>query len=332
MRLFHGEVPAFLAIDTEPNGFQAPNLRWSGFEWLCGFVGELRSELAAASGVTPRFGWYLRMDPQVEAVHGRPDHIAVAFPELLTRLEEQGDYFGSHVHALRWSPGAGRWVHDFSDADWHAHCLQVSFDAFAGVFGEPPVRHRYGADYIDDNLVALLDEHGVRVDLTPQPGSGRTPVMRDVRSGVDVSPRTAPLTNCVHIPRRPYRPARDDFRRSGGRRGRRLILVPTSATRLHHDRPVWRQVAYVAEHRVAPHPPHPLVPSVWMHGPKSFWDVIERHLRLSPRPYVSLAVRTDDPDSPEAERARDILAYLPHHPLARRLRFEDPLEVAPALV
>ena len=76
----------------------------------------------------------------------------------------------------------------------------------------------------------------------------------------------------------------------------------------------------------------PVLPSTWVHGPKAFWDLMERHLRWTPRPYLSLALRTDAPDSDEGARAREILDYLPLHPLARRLRFEDPVEVAPSLV
>jgi len=59
MRRSHREIPAFLSIDVEPDGFQSPNLGWTGFESIQAFTARVRSELTDVAGVAPRFCWYL---------------------------------------------------------------------------------------------------------------------------------------------------------------------------------------------------------------------------------------------------------------------------------
>jgi hypothetical protein len=44
----------------------------------------------------------------------------------------------------------------------------------------------------------------------------------------------------------------------------------------------------------------------------------------SPR-YFAFAIRTDDPNSQLHRRVWELLDFLPRHPIARRLRFVDPL-------
>lgn len=333
VRPFHRDIPAFLSIDVEPDGFQAQNLGWTGFESIQAPVERLRSQLAGLTGETPRFCWYLRMDPQVTDAHGRPDYLARRYSDGLARLERAGDVFGSHIHALRWCSDRDCWVHEFADPDWTAHCVESSFDAFATAFGDPPARHRYGgAGFINDDVVSLLDKHGVRLDLTLEPGTpqGSPASLEDVQSGVDASPRTAPQTDCRRVPRRPYRPAREDFRRIGDGDRRGLILVPLSSTTLRY-KPLWRQAGGTVKRRSRPLPQVMRI-ATWDGPPKGFWDLAARHLAASSRPYLSLAIRTDAPGSGDATRARGVLEYLPRHPLARRLRFVDPIDAVAALM
>ena len=327
-------IPAFLSIDVEPDGFQEPNLCWTGFESILDTIEGLRADLGAVSGVAPRFGWYLRMDPQVAAIHGRPDHLAVAYADVLHRLAGSGDVFGSHIHAVRLSDDGTTWVHEVVDPEWAAHCIEVAFDAHASAFGGPPERHRYGGGgFIDDGIVGLLDEHGVTMDLTLEPGvsHGRRAAAADVQSGVDSSPRTGAIADCRHVPRHPYRPAHRDFRAVGNGHARSVIMVPLSSTRLRPGKPLWRQAGGTIKRR-ARALPQVLRMAPWAHSPAGFWDLAAAHLRASARPYLSLALRTDAPSSGDARRVRAVLAHLPCHPLARRLRFVDPLEAVPALM
>src|SRR5260370_1340363 len=56
-----------------------------------------------------------------------------------------------------------------------------------------------------------------------------------------------------------------------------------------------------------------------------YWDIVDQQLRSMPRPYLSLGIRTDAVASDTAATVRRIFDALPGHPLAQRLRFENPL-------
>ncbi len=58
-----------------------------------------------------------------------------------------------------------------------------------------------------------------------------------------------------------------------------------------------------------------------------FWDLVSHQLGSMERPYLSLAIRTDRLDSFRAARVCRVFAELTRHPLAKRLRFVDPLAV-----
>jgi hypothetical protein len=327
MRPVQREIPAFLAIDVEPDGFTTPNLGWGAFDDALVRIDRLRSALTEVSGHRPRFQWYLRMDPQIAEVHGRPDHLAVAYRDELDRLAGLGDAFGLHAHPLRRPAAGGEWFHDFG-LDWLTHCLDVGFDAYVSSFGVIPERHRFGASHIEDALVDLLEQRGVLLDNTPEPGSrawAEHPLY-PIECGIDATPRTKPATDLSDLPRRPYRPSRRDFRRPGrGADARNLVILPLWATPLLPDRSLWSQAREALATRRMP-PSQPMYPSVWDDEPGRFWDLVERDLALRARPYLALAIRTDVTGTLDEVRARAIISHLPRHRLARRLRFVDPLE------
>ena len=51
-----------------------------------------------------------------------------------------------------------------------------------------------------------------------------------------------------------------------------------------------------------------------------------------PRPYLSLAIRTDAPTSMAARHVRTLFDALLQHLLIEQLNFVDPLQVAPGLI
>src|SRR5262245_15611630 len=69
----HGKRPVLLCVDVEPEGRaidpEAP-VDWDGFEQVHEYLAGLRPRLAAATGHPAHFSWFLRMDPQIERVHG----------------------------------------------------------------------------------------------------------------------------------------------------------------------------------------------------------------------------------------------------------------------
>ena len=323
-------IPAFLSIDVEPEAFQLDRRdppTWAGYAAMAEYVERLRADLTERTGTAPRFGWYFRTDPQIAEIHGRPDHALVAFPERTARLQASGDYFGVHAHLIRWSADRGRWVHEFGDDDWQTYATRFALEAYGRWAGAPPRRFRAGAGFLTNRIVEVAEQAGVEVDLSLEPVTGWGVSVPAVPSGVDSSPIVGAYTDCASAPRVPYRPAHHEFRRDGGRRGRRLIMVPLASRSLVGRRRLWRRVARRLLR--GPAPVEMLYPTAGWRSPSGFWDLVEQQLRSMRRPYLSLAVRTDAAASDIAGKVRRIFDALPGHPLAQRLRFDDPLTTLP---
>lgn len=325
-------IPAFLSIDVEPNGFQLASpdpSAWTGYAAMLEFSEQLRAKLSACTGTRPRFGWYFRTDPQIAEVYGRSDHVMVTNSARLARLAAAGDYFGVHMHPIRWCPEQRAWIHDFDDATWHARTIRASLEAYAGWAGELARRFRGGAGFLTNGIVETLEAGGVEVDLTLEPVVSWALEAGYVPTSVDASPIVGRPTDCRSAPHQAFRPAHRDFRVSGGEPGRGLVMVPLSTRASYPRRPLWRRAA----RRLALLEPERevLSPAAPWPSPRFFWDRVAEELRSMPRPYLSLAVRTDHDGLRQAVRVRRIFDALPEHPLAGSLRFVDPLEVAPSL-
>ena len=321
-------IPAFLSVDVEPDGFQLDRRDppgWGGYVAMVDYVTRLREDLAGWTGRTPRFGWYVRTDPQIAEVHGRPDHALVAFPGCVDRLRAAGDYFGVHSHLIRWAPERGEWVHEFGDDQWQAHATRFALDAFGQWAGAPSRLFRSGAGFLSDRVLEVVEQAGVAIDLSLEPVTGWGVGAAAAQTSVDSTPIVGAYPACVGAPRVPYRPARHDFRVDGGRAGRRLLMVPLTTRSLVPPRPRWRRAARRVLRGPAPTAVEVLLPTAPWPSAHGYWDVVDQQLRSMPRPYLSLGIRTDAVGSETAARVRRIFDALPGHPLAQRLRFENPL-------
>ena len=176
----------------------------------------------------PNFGWYYRMDPQIEEVCGRADVAMTAFPDRTAALQKEGDYFGVHAHPLRWFTEQLLWVHDFGDQRWLRECTNFSLDAFERCNGSPAKLYRAGAGFLNNDIVEVLDDRGVVLELSLEPVASWGLRSKVVPSAVDSSPIVGELTNCVTAPRTPYRPSLRDFRRIGSGDSRDILLIPLS--------------------------------------------------------------------------------------------------------
>lgn len=327
-------IPAFLSIDVEPDAFQLSRTQppdWSGFGALVARMQRLRAELRRRSGETPRFGWYFRTDPQVAEVYGGPTRALDALSGSIARLAAQGDYFGVHCHPVRWSEPHQAWVHDFADPEWLREATRFSLNAYEDWAGAPVRRVRMGAGYLNDAIVAILDEMGVEVDLTLEPVAGWGLYAKAVPSGVDESPIVGSFLNCQDAPREAYRPSRADFQTPARGDGRRLTLIPLTTFAIPEQATLRQRVGRALTGRPR-RPTQVLYPSLTWPSPTHFWDVAARELDQMRRPQLSLAIRTDAADSKILREVVALFDALPDHPLSRRLTFVDPLEAATSLV
>jgi hypothetical protein len=329
-------IPAFLNFDVEPDAFQIfPGERpsWSGYGALYEFAGSLRKELTSVTGRQPQFGWYFRTDPQIAQVCGRADAAMTSYPDRIDKLHAAGDYFGVHSHLMRWSDRHDRWVHDVADGQWVRDCTALSLDAFEQWNGSPATLFRAGAGYMSNDIVDVLDERGVIAEMSLEPVAGWWMDSKVVGTEIDDSPIVGTYTDLSAAPRVPYRPARKDFRVIGAGEARNLVLVPHTTGALSPPKAGWLPKAKrVIRRMVKPRLPHSLYLRLNFPSDQYYWDLISYQLASMRRPYLSLAMRTEAADSVAVDRVCRRLTALARHPLAKQLRFVNPLEAMASLL
>lgn len=318
-------IPAFLAVDVEPDDRDPPGAAgsWSGVDALFAGIRDVKAALARRSGHVPHVTWYLRMDPQIEQLEGRPDHIVHTWGAELARLERDGDSFGIHPHPLRYDAARGAWITDLVDERFHLECLDLSAATFEQSFGAPPHRHRYGDGFLSQPLVDRLVEVGVAVDLTLEPGLPRCAATPDDRF-VGTFPSTRAL------PRSPYRPAPGRYAKRGAAPGAPLMIPISATTPLRDGRPWWWRAGRAVRRGLAV-PDQQLYPWLPWSDASVYWDKVAAHLAAMERPYLAIAVRTDAVGAASTTHMRRVLDGLAEHELGRQLRFVDPYEWGPRL-
>lgn len=328
-------IPAFLNFDVEPDGFQllrGEQPSWSGYAALYEFAAALRKELTSAATQRPQFGWYFRTDPQIEQVCGRADAAMRLCPDWTDTLRAAGDYFGVHAHPLRWSDCHHRWVHDVADPQWLRDSTAFSLHAFEQWNGSPTKLFRQGAGFLSNDIVDVLDERGVIAEMSLEPVAG----WKDstvVRTQTDESPIVGTYTDLSSAPRIPYRPARRDFRVVGVGEARDLMLVPHTTGPLWLPKAGWlAKVKRDIYRMVKPREPQTLNLGLSCPSDQYYWDLVSYQLASMRRPYLSVAMRTDAAGSALVARIWRRLMALAQHPLAKQLRFVNPLDVVESLV
>ena len=235
-------IPTLICIDVEPDG-RLPGINsnsdWTGFEESL----RLFEELRCRAGVEARFCWFVRMDPQVELVHGSAAWAIERYRVQIERLRSAGDEIGLHTHA--WRRVGEEWVIDHGDQGWVNECVQVSFDAYESAFGHACRSFRFGDHWMNDETFDLVESLGARYNLTVEPG------VRASNGGVPGEAWTGSFPDYANCPREPYKPAREDFRiRGEARDERELWVIPVSTVLLPHwpTAPLYRRIVWRARY------------------------------------------------------------------------------------
>jgi len=154
----------------------------------------------------PRITWCVRADLQMYEVHGDAAWSYRHFERLWGGLEAAGDEIAWHPHLWRWSDTHGCWYQETEDDAWMRECLRCGFEALTEARGEPPVSCRMGWEFHNNVTMQMLDELGVRIDLSAVPGRVRGPKSDrgSIRHGQLDWEGTGPV---------PYHPSRADYRR-----------------------------------------------------------------------------------------------------------------------
>lgn len=174
-------------------------------------ISGLRAALRHRCDSAPSFGWYLRTDPQVTVASGGAEALGATYDAIVAKLHVLGDYFGVHMHPLRWSAAHGLWVHDFSDRRWLRECTHESLDVFERWSGSPVKLFRAGAGFLNEDIVDVLDQRNVAIEMSLEPVAGWGLTAKVVPNGTDDSPIVGSFLNCASAPCRPYHPSTRRF-------------------------------------------------------------------------------------------------------------------------
>ncbi|QIF04029.1 hypothetical protein [Roseimicrobium sp. ORNL1] len=201
-------VPVIIGVDVEPDArvVDLNNPSWDSTPKFFKKAEELRKLLSAtADGAPVKFTWFPRADPQVEKANGSATWALEHFRKDWDRVLSAGDEIGLHMHPWRWDERTGDWCQDHADEAWVLHCVRSSIAAYRAVFGTTPASYRGGDRYLSNAVMRLLEEEGVRLDLTLER-------MPEVPRLLASERGTGLIPDGTSIPLRAYRPSPHDFR------------------------------------------------------------------------------------------------------------------------
>lgn len=307
------QVPTLICVDVEPDT-RRPGLNardgWKGFEESLRIFEELRCR----TGTGAIFCWFLRMDPQVELVHGSAQWAVERYGAQIESLRGAGDEVGLHTHS--WRRVGGEWITDYGDQGWVNKCVRVSFDAYESAFGRACRSFRFGDHWMNDETFDLVESLGARYDLTVEPGLPPS-------AGVLGEARTGRFPDYSKVPREPYRPAREDFRTRGNGRGKReMWVIPVSTALLPRwpAAPLYRRIVWRTRYGRRLYQPLSLALD-----PNDFRHAVEDVVESESARHLCVVVRTDAVlDRLLAAHVRENLGFLLAQTAGGRVQLTTP--------
>jgi peptidoglycan/xylan/chitin deacetylase (PgdA/CDA1 family) len=314
-------IPVLVIADCEPD----PRLvrrdtpaSWIGFERFFDYLSDQREAIGARTSAPARFSWFWRMDLQVEIVYGGADWPLRTYARQLAEAERSGDETGLHTHAWRWDEGHGEWVADHGTQSVVEQCVRHSFTAFERALGRPCRVFRFGDGWINEPTLLLLEELGVHIDLTIEPGRLGVPSL------VATEHSTGAIPDRREAPTQPYRPSRSDFRQPDRSSTTGLWCFPVSTGRCRQWPLSGERLSWRAWMRAVP--TQTLTLNLGF-SPQLFGPMFDRAVSSGQRPYAAITVRTDvGSHDGLMSCTRDNLRFILNHRLADRFAFVTPSE------
>lgn len=288
-----------LLIDVEPDARKTSTTGdgWESSNIALDHLERLRGELESATGSKVTFNWFVRGDPQIAATWGSANHVAEGFPRMLKAIERHGDYAAPHVHLWRWSNAHRTWFNDFLDSSWVEECVETGLESFRNLFGEAAESFRFGDRWIDNGAVALLRRHGIRYDLTVEPGLPGGAIHDDPHArGTLPDFRTAP--------REPWIPSEPDYLvpETSGRGD--MWMVPLTTTP-----PAWRIVRRSPWLMVGSRSPNLVL------NPSRLWSHLQRELDRPATAPLAVVFRSGDlGKKPFLRNFKRVMGLVARHP------------------
>ena len=321
------KIPVIFCVDVEPDPFfvnrDAPE-PWVGYEFTQRYLSRFRSTIEQATGAQVHYTWCFRMDPQVSKSYGTATWAIDRYPEFIHEIERHGDERGIHSHAHRWIQEKQTWIEDFGNQDWVDHCVGTSFEAYAKAFGHPCKTFRFGAFWLNNATVNLVERLGARFDLTVEPGRPRktsaSPGMPEI---------TDPLPDFYRVPRMPYVPSESDFRKPGIVGSRSITMIPITSAPLRFGVHLRARFRHLCNNGFRNYHFQDTPLSMWKawKAPNTFEELLDRAISAQAQPYLAFAIRTDIGVKKWAlEAVESSLRALLAHPECNRFQFCNPSE------
>jgi hypothetical protein len=318
-------LPTIVAVDLEPD--RRPVARrdqasWNGWAACHRLFSESRAAFEAATGAPPRWSWFFRTDPQVEAIWGSPGFAIESRDDLVRDLVAHDDEMGVHCHPFRWDDAGSQWLCDFADPSWVAEAVDRSLEGFERATGRRCRSFRFGARWLDDATVRRLDAAGVAHDLTIEPGfppGGHLP---------SEEPSTGDFPDYTDAPRAPYRPGAHFLDPGDGSRGPWMLPVSTGTP----ERP-WRAFRRRAGSLLRPagRRARPWAPLCLFESPRVFGRVLDRLLASRATRHLLVVVRSDAAVLAESAHVVENLRILADRARTHPLRVVRPDEAIATL-
>lgn len=226
-------LPVLLVIDVEPDDFfvaRDTTERWPGFERGVLWTEDLRAQLRRTAGESPRFCWGFRLDSQIRDAWGRADWPLVTYRDCVDSFRLHGDAIGIHTHLYRWTGEAQGWLIDQGNRDWVRSNVELSIETFRSALGRDPAFFRFGDRWMSSEAMTWLDDAGIPFDLSLEPGLASVPTLHRGH------PYTGAIPSQRAVPRGPYRPSREDFRKPDATGRTRIVEIPTTTGRMRPPR------------------------------------------------------------------------------------------------
>ena len=201
-----------IACDTDPDRKRLlpetpdDSLRWRGLTEGIPAVKTAVRHLVDDSGRGPKFTWCLRVDHQVQKLHGSFEYVLTEHNALLKDVAATGDELSWHPHFWRYDAEKKIWYQELNDKAWQVRMLEEAVAAYRRVFPDHPRTLRTGWDYHSPESFAAIDKLGLEVDLSAVPSQETMPTNSEARS--------SNFYDWAVTPNEPYRPSRSDFRRA----------------------------------------------------------------------------------------------------------------------
>ncbi len=268
------------------------------------------------------------MDPQIALSYGSATWVVEKYRQFFEACRACDDNIGLHVHNYRWVEELGTWVDDSSSIEWSNHCLGTSIEAFTQAFGTAPTSLRFGNYWQSTASVDQAERGGIRYDLSIEPG---------VLSNKSVGGRlqSAPTPGFTKVPRVPYIPSRDDFRKpSMDPESRKICLIPITSGYLklsYRPRDIRARIGRLLRNGVKGRlQSTPLAMLAQWEGKNSYATMLARACAVQDHPYLAIVIRSNLDRNRQARIAPCVDALLEFCE-TRQLRFCTPAEAIETL-